>query len=82
MCSYMDSRVDMPTQPSHSVVRTRRCFLYSLPQLIALSIDRQFLVGVYGQRNAADNIGSISFVIFDEDNGRVEVKGRIFKHLK
>ncbi|KIJ91138.1 hypothetical protein K443DRAFT_135558 [Laccaria amethystina LaAM-08-1] len=57
------------------MVRTRRCFLYSLPQLIALSIDRQFLVGVYGQRNAADNIGSISFVIFDEDNGRVEVKG-------
>lgn len=37
--------------------------------------DRQFLVGVYGQRNAANNIGSISFVIFEEDSGRVEVQG-------
>ncbi|EDR07447.1 uncharacterized protein LACBIDRAFT_327953 [Laccaria bicolor S238N-H82] len=55
--------------------RTRRCFLYSLPPLIALSTDRQFLVGVYGQRNAANNIGSISFVIFEEDSGRVEVQG-------
>lgn len=62
--------------------RTRGCFLYSLPQLIALSTDRQFLVGVYGQRNTLNNIGSINFVVFEEDSGRVEVKGRVFKHLK
>ena len=62
--------------------RTRCRFLYSLPQLIALSTDRQFLVGVYGQRNALNNIGSINFVVFEEDSGRVEVKGRLFKHLK
>lgn len=35
----------------------------------------QFLVGVYGERNAADNVGSISFVVFQEDNRRVEVFG-------
>jgi hypothetical protein len=36
------------------------------------------LVGVYGRRNSNHNIGSISFVVFEEDNGRVEVKGKIY----
>ncbi|KAJ7452900.1 hypothetical protein FB451DRAFT_1373998 [Mycena latifolia] len=44
-------------------------------QEIILIKENDYLVGCYGRRSADESIGTISFVLFEGDNGRVLVKG-------
>ncbi|KAJ7481961.1 hypothetical protein FB451DRAFT_1444762 [Mycena latifolia] len=38
--------------------------------------DNDYLAGAYGLRTEEGGVGSISFVVFESDGGRVEIKGQ------